>query len=120
MRIAAAVLALVVGAPPASAQSDIAVPMPKATAKPAKKRTPPPPKAASDASLPLAERLVIQFDLAWTGDFSGLIDGEPGDKTTAAIKAFQRSHKARETGVLDAQERALLAAASKAAQRLVG
>ena len=64
--------------------------------------------------------LAIQFDLAWTGDYNGLINGEVSDKTTAAIKAFQRNRKFKETGVLNPQERALLAAAAKAKQAQVG
>ena len=70
--------------------------------------------------MPLADRVAIQFDLAWSGDYNGLINGEAGDKTTAAIKAFQRNRKFKETGVLNTQERALLAAAAKAKQTQVG
>ena len=62
----------------------------------------------------------IQFDLAWTGDYNGLVNGEASDKTTAAIKAFQRTRKFKETGVLNTQERALLAASAKAKQAQVG
>ena len=67
-----------------------------------------------------ADRIAIQFDLAWTGDYNGLINGEANDKTTAAIKAFQRTRKFKETGVLNTQERALLAASAKAKQAQVG
>jgi hypothetical protein len=66
------------------------------------------------------ERLALQLDLAWTGDFVGLINGEANDKTTAAVKSFQRNHKFKETGTLNTQERALLAASAKAKQAQVG
>jgi peptidoglycan hydrolase-like protein with peptidoglycan-binding domain len=49
-----------------------------------------------------------------------LVNGEINDKTTAAIKTFQRDRKLKETGVLNPQERALLAAAAKAKQAQVG
>jgi peptidoglycan hydrolase-like protein with peptidoglycan-binding domain len=86
----------------------------------ARKRAPTPPGAARDAATPLADRMALQLDLAWSGDYNGLINGEINDKTTAAIKTFQRDRKFKETGVLSTQERALLAAAAKAKQALVG
>ena len=67
-----------------------------------------------------ADRLAIQLDLAWTGDYTGLINGEGHEKTTAAVKAFQRNRKFKESGVLNTQERALLAASAKAKQVQVG
>jgi peptidoglycan hydrolase-like protein with peptidoglycan-binding domain len=84
-----------------------------------KKRVPAPP-TPRDTSMPLADRIAIQFDLAWSGDYNGLITGEFNDKTIAAIKAFQRNRKFKETGVLNTQERALLAATAKAKQAQVG
>ena len=42
------------------------------------------------------------------------------EKTSAAIKAFQKNRKFKETGVLNTQERALLAASAKAKQAQVG
>ena len=70
--------------------------------------------------MPLADRLTVQVDLAWTGDYNGLVNGEVNEKTTAAIKAFQRNRKFKETGALTTQERALLAASAKAKQAQVG
>ncbi len=84
----------------------------------ARKRTSAPP--SRDTSLSQADRLAIQFDLAWTGDYNGLANGEANDKTSAAIKAFQRNRKFKETGALNTQERALLAALAKARQAQVG
>jgi S1-C subfamily serine protease len=86
----------------------------------ARKRAPTPPGSARDTSLAASDRIAIQFDLAWTGDYNGLVNGEANDKTTAAIKAFQRTRKFKETGVLNTQERALLAASAKAKQAQVG
>ncbi len=68
----------------------------------------------------LSERASIQFDLAWIGAYNGLITGEANDKTTAAIKAFQKDHRAKETGTLAPPERAQLAALSKEKQDQVG
>jgi peptidoglycan hydrolase-like protein with peptidoglycan-binding domain len=86
----------------------------------ARKRAPTSPASSREASMPVADRLAVQLDLAWTGDYNGLINGEVGEKTTAAIKAFQRNRKFKETGVLNMQERALLAASAKAKQAQVG
>jgi len=78
------------------------------------------PKEGGIANLPLKERIGIQLDLAFTGHYNGLINGEASDRATAAIKAFQKSIGARETGVLAQPERAQLAANSKAVQEHVG
>jgi peptidoglycan hydrolase-like protein with peptidoglycan-binding domain len=122
MRIVAAVLLPVLAALPAVAQIDNPAPrpQPKATAQPAAKKRPPEPKAPRTAALPLADRIAIQYDLAWAGDYDGIIDGEFSDRTIAAIKTFQGGRKLKETGVLKTEERALLAAASRARQRQVG
>jgi peptidoglycan hydrolase-like protein with peptidoglycan-binding domain len=94
-----------------------------ATSKPAASK----PNAAEAAALkevyaamPLAERLAIQSDLAWAGDYSGGITGDFGERAIAAVKSFQKRSKARETGLLTAEERARLAAAVKAQQEQVG
>jgi S1-C subfamily serine protease len=126
MRIVGAVLALLLAALPAAAQAPDPAPAMggdaafRLAAAAARRGAPKPAAATSDSSMPLAERIGIQFDLAWTGDYNGLINGEVNDKTTAAIKTFQRNRKFKETGVLNAQERALLAASAKAKQAQVG
>ena len=66
------------------------------------------------------ERALIQFDLAWIGAYNGLITGETNDKTTAAIRAFQKDRRAKETGTLAPPERAQLAVLSKEKQDQVG
>jgi hypothetical protein len=80
------------------------------------------PAAGRNNSTSDAERVAAQFDLAWTGDYTSLITGtvEDNEKTAAAIKSFQRNRRLKETGVLNAQERALLAGAAKAKQAQVG
>jgi hypothetical protein len=78
------------------------------------------PKEGGNANLPLVERIGIQLDLAFTGHYNGLINGEVNERTTTAIKSFQKSIGARETGVLAQPERAQLAANSKAVQERVG
>ena len=67
-----------------------------------------------------AERLAIQSDLAWVSLYNGVINGEASDRMVAAIKAFQKDHGAKETGVLNAQERGALTAAAKKLQDNVG
>ncbi len=67
-----------------------------------------------------AERLSIQSDLAWTGHYNGTINGEVSDRMVASIKAFQKNNGGKETGVLNPQERSLLAAAAKKPRDNVG
>src|SRR5262245_9997626 len=78
------------------------------------------PKDGGTANLPLVERIGIQLDLAFTGHYNGLINGEVNERTATAIKSFQKSIGARETGILAQPERAQLAANSKAVQKHVG
>ena len=65
-----------------------------------------PPTSGAYAGIPLAQRAAIQFDLIWTGDYNGPIDGEFSDRSITAVKAFQKDRGFRETGVLTAPERA--------------
>jgi len=76
--------------------------------------------ADSYNAIPLAERVAIQSDLAWTGFYNGVLSGEFGERSVAAVKAFQKRRGGKETGVLNQQERALLAAAAKPKQEAVG
>src|SRR5262245_45610065 len=78
------------------------------------------PKEGGNANLPLAERIGIQLDLAFTGHYNGLVNGEVNERTATAIKSLQKSIGARETGALAQPERAQLAANSKAVQEHVG
>jgi hypothetical protein len=76
--------------------------------------------AASYTAIPLTERIAIQNDLVWTGDYNGLINGDFGERAIAAVKAFQKRSGGKETGVLNQPERAALAAAAKPKQDAVG
>ena len=49
-----------------------------------------------------------------------MLSGEFGERSVAAVKAFQKRKGAKETGVLNMQERAALAAAAKPRQETVG
>lgn len=90
---------------------------PAAPANSSKKAVPAPPAAAPST---VADRILVQLDLAWTGYYNGLITGEATDKVTAAVKAFQKDHQFKETGTLAPPERAALAGLSKAKQGEVG
>src|SRR5258708_2333056 len=67
-----------------------------------------------------AERQAIQSDLAWVGHYNGAINGEVSDRMVAAIKAFQKDRGAKQTGVLNPQERGALAEGAKKRQDNVG
>ena len=72
------------------------------------------------AALPAAERLTIQTNLAWIGVYEGLPGGDVDDRTVEAAKSFQKGHAAKDTGILDKQQRAQLAAAAVGPQQAVG
>jgi peptidoglycan hydrolase-like protein with peptidoglycan-binding domain len=67
-----------------------------------------------------ADRLSIQSDLAWTGNYNGIVNGEVSDRMVAAIKAFQKGRGGKETGVLNPQERSALTDAARKRQANVG
>lgn len=79
-------------------------------------------QAAKDAysTMPLADRISLQSDLIWSGDYNGGVDGDMGDRAIAAVRAFQKRNKAKETGVLTPQERATLSATVKEQQEQTG
>ena len=72
------------------------------------------------AKLPAAERFAIQTNLAWIGVYEGLPGGDVDDRTIEAVKLFQKGHAAKDTGILDEQQRAQLAAAASGPQQAVG
>jgi len=72
------------------------------------------------AEIPPAERMAIQNDLTWGGDFTGPIDGEFSERLVAAVKAYQSRHKNPVTGVMSPAERAALAAAVEPRKQEVG
>jgi hypothetical protein len=134
MRLAGAVLwslvavsfAVAEPAKQAAPKAEAAKPKQAAPAKAAKNEKKDEKKAATDAvaasyaAIPLAGRLSIQNDLAWTGDYNGLINGEFSERSIAAVKAFQKRNGGKETGVLNQPERAALTAAAKPKQDAVG
>jgi peptidoglycan hydrolase-like protein with peptidoglycan-binding domain len=76
--------------------------------------------AETYAAMTLAERTAIQSDLVWTGHYDGIIDGDFGDRSLAAVRAFQKASKHAETGILNPRERAQLAARARARPEEVG
>jgi peptidoglycan hydrolase-like protein with peptidoglycan-binding domain len=67
-----------------------------------------------------AERLAIQSDLAWVGQYNGAITGEVSERMVAGIKEFQKERGAKVTGVLNPQERGELADGARRRQENVG
>jgi peptidoglycan hydrolase-like protein with peptidoglycan-binding domain len=67
-----------------------------------------------------AERLALQSDLAWVGQYNGAISGEVSERMVEAIKQFQKDKGGRQTGVLNPQERGVLAETAKRRQDNVG
>jgi len=66
------------------------------------------------------ERLALQSDLAWVGEYNGAISGEVSDRMVNAIKDFQKLRGGKQTGVLNPQERTLLAETARHRQESVG
>jgi peptidoglycan hydrolase-like protein with peptidoglycan-binding domain len=66
------------------------------------------------------ERLALQSDLAWVGQYNGAISGEVSERMVAAIKEFQKGKGGKQTGVLNPQERGVLADTAKRRQENVG
>ena len=67
-----------------------------------------------------AERLALQSDLAWVGQYNGAITGDVSERMVNAIKEFQKSRGGKQTGVLNPQERGILADTAKRRQENVG
>jgi peptidoglycan hydrolase-like protein with peptidoglycan-binding domain len=55
------------------------------------------------------ERLAIQSDLAWVGQYNGAISGDVSERMVEAIKEFQKTSGGKPTGVLNPKERSVLA-----------
>jgi peptidoglycan hydrolase-like protein with peptidoglycan-binding domain len=67
-----------------------------------------------------AERLALQSDLAWVGQYNGAITGDVSERMVNAIKEFQKARGGKPTGVLNPQERGVLADTAKKRQENVG
>ena len=76
--------------------------------------------AGAYAAMSEADRRAIQADLAFVGVYDGAGGGDFDEHTIAAVKAFQQRNNERETGILTAPERDLLAAAAKSRAEGVG
>ena len=126
MRFVGGLLAVALALSPAIAQT--AKPKPPAArpsaAKPqAAKPAKPAPAAAARAgyaSLSDLERMTIQSDLIWTGDYNGVIAADMSDRAIAGVKGFQKRHGARETGILTADERQKLSQEAEPRQESAG
>src|SRR6266403_3809338 len=71
-------------------------------------------------AMPQAERQAIQSDLAWVGEYNGAISGEVSERMVAAIKEYQKAKGGKQTGVLNPQERSVLAETARRRQENVG
>jgi peptidoglycan hydrolase-like protein with peptidoglycan-binding domain len=122
--LGATLLSLALMAPALAQTPKATKPATPAAAKPPTAKlapaTKPNPIAESYAAIPEAERIAIQSDLIWTGDYNGTLSADFGERAIAAVKAFQKKRGAKETGVLNPQERAALSAAAKPKQEAVG
>ena len=67
-----------------------------------------------------AERLALQSDLAWVGEYNGAITGDVSDRMVNAIKEYQKAKGGKPTGVLNPQERSVLAETAHRRQENVG
>jgi peptidoglycan hydrolase-like protein with peptidoglycan-binding domain len=67
-----------------------------------------------------AERLAIQSDLAWVGQYNGAISGEVSERMVEAIKEYQKAGGGKQTGVLNPKERAVLAETARRRQDNAG
>jgi peptidoglycan hydrolase-like protein with peptidoglycan-binding domain len=77
------------------------------------------PSETADA-MAQAERLALQSDLAWVGDYNGAITGDVSERMVNAIKEYQKAKGGKPTGVLNPQERAALAETARRKQDSVG
>jgi peptidoglycan hydrolase-like protein with peptidoglycan-binding domain len=136
MRIAGMILTAAVSAIVAASPILMSAQAQSPTPVAAKKKAAPKPKAAKKskadkkgepkgvpgnyASMPIAERAAIQFDLNWTNNYSGQADGQFNERSVTAVRAFQKARNLSETGVLDDSQRAALASAAQARRERVG
>jgi putative peptidoglycan binding protein len=66
------------------------------------------------------ERLALQSDLAWVGEYNGAITGDVSERMVSAIKEYQKNKGGKPTGVLNPQERAVLGETARRRQEGVG
>jgi hypothetical protein len=92
----------------------VAKPKPVATA-PVRPATPAPADPAAQA-----DRLSLQSDLAWIGQYNGAITGDASARMVNSVKEYQKLKGGQPTGMLTPQERAALAEAARRKQDSVG
>ncbi len=80
----------------------------------------PDPVAASYAAMPEADRIAIQDDLVWTGDYNGVVNGDFNSRAVAGVKTFQKRRGGKDTGVLNPPERTALSRAAKQRRAAAG
>src|SRR5437764_9464820 len=108
-----------------SAQAQLTTPPSTAGAKPKTVTTVPirpalqKPEDTANA-MAQAERLALQSDLARVGQYNGAITGDISERMVNAIKEFQKGRGGKPTGVLNPQERGVLADTAKRKQESVG
>jgi peptidoglycan hydrolase-like protein with peptidoglycan-binding domain len=128
MRMTAIIVGLAVAGWPALAQGKVQKPAAPAASRPAHRAPAKNPAAKklpgalanTYAAMPEADRLAIQADLAWIGDYEGVPGGDFDEHTVDAIKAFQKRIGGKDSGILDDQERARLDAAARSPQEAAG
>jgi len=76
--------------------------------------------ADTASAMAQAERLAIQSDLAWVGQYNGAISGEVSERMVEAIKEYQKAGGGKPTGVLNPKERLVLAETAKRRQDNAG
>jgi hypothetical protein len=103
----------------AQAQTATAGTKPKPVATTSTKPALQTPTDAANATA-LGERQALQSDLAWVGRYNGTITGEVSERMIAAIKEFQKERGGKPTGVLNPQERSVLAETAKRRRDSVG
>jgi len=117
---------LILSAAGAAAQAQMVAAPTTAGAKPKRVATVPvrPPGLQTPAdtanAMAQAERLALQSDLAWVGEYNGAITGDPSERMVDAIKAYQKLKGSRPSGVLNPQERAVLAETARRRQDSAG
>src|SRR6202008_4685197 len=84
--------------------------------------TPPPLQKPADtaSTMAQAERLALQSNLARGGGYNSGHSGDVSERMVAAIKEYQKSKGGRPSGVLNPQERAVLAETARRRQDNVG
>jgi peptidoglycan hydrolase-like protein with peptidoglycan-binding domain len=109
-----------------AAQAQMVAPPGTAGAKPKPVATipirPPGLQTPTDTANAMAqgERLALQSDLAWVGEYNGAITGDVSERMVNAIKEYQKNKGGKQTGVLNPQERAVLAETARRRQDNVG